>query len=73
MDCNSLTLFASKAIIAQAEPDSIPVQSFQNGPDITAALSAPRLREAIDEFVHNAIRRNENGERGSNAAALQHD
>jgi hypothetical protein len=41
--------------------------------DYEAIKRALRLREAIDEFVHNAIRRNENGERGPSAAALQHD
>jgi hypothetical protein len=31
------------------------------------------LREAIDQFVHNAIRCNENGERGQGADVLQND
>jgi hypothetical protein len=41
--------------------------------DYEAIKRALRLREAIDEFVHNAIRRNENGERGQGADALQND
>jgi hypothetical protein len=41
--------------------------------DYEAIGRALRLREAIDDFVHNAIRRNENGERSRNLEALQHD
>jgi hypothetical protein len=52
---------------------SVPTNPRSLSSDYESILRAFRLREAIEEFIREAIRLNKNGERDASAAALVND